>query len=72
MDIGNEIWEILYKVMHQEEYASIAENLRQSTYTLQELAQSFSEEQWKAFNDYKDAFMALHETMMAIALEKNK
>ena len=70
LEIGKQIYTIFTKVMHQQEYAVIAENFRESSNELQNIAQSFTKEQWDAVTRYRDAFMDLHETMMAVALEK--
>ena len=72
LEIGKQIYAIFTKVMHQQEYAVTAENFQKSSNELQNIAQSFSKEQWDAVTHYRDAFMDLHETMMLIALEKNE
>ncbi|MBQ8910351.1 MAG: hypothetical protein IJY91_04860 [Oscillospiraceae bacterium] len=70
MDTGKEIWEILFQVMHQEEYAEVANNFKCAIEGLEKILPSFTPEQWKAFENYRDSLMDLNEAMMAIALEK--
>lgn len=69
--IGQEIWKIFQEVITQEQYADIADNFRKSIDNLQKISDSFSDTQRAAIDWYSEALMNLHETMMAISLERS-
>lgn len=67
-----EIYNIYKRIMYDTGSRAVAEEYTKTLDALQEVSQSFSQAQWKAVKDYQNAFMKLHNTMMAIALRKTR
>lgn len=67
---NKEIYKIYKKMMYSAEYRTMAKRYTESVDILQVAAQTFSEDQWRAVKNYQTAFMALHNEMMRIALQK--
>ncbi len=71
MDTDRKIYELFQFVMNNEAHASLATTFRKALDDLQMGAQGFSPEQWTLIDNYLDAFSAVFQTMLTLALESS-